>query len=54
MLIGDKRVLATEKAKGSYPKFSWRVASGATKYLRVEIRTLQGDMIALTNPIWLN
>jgi hypothetical protein len=53
MLIGDKGVLATEKAGGSNPKFSWRVASGATKYLRVEVRTLQGDMIALTNPIWL-
>jgi len=53
-LIGDKGVLATDKATGNNHKFSWRIASGSTKYLRVEVRTLQGDMVALTNPIWLN
>ncbi|MFT2009783.1 CehA/McbA family metallohydrolase [Pontibacter sp. 13R65] len=52
-LVGDEGVLATEKATGGNLKFSWRVASGSTKYLRVEVRTLQGDMVALTNPIWL-
>lgn len=53
-LVGDKGVLASEKATGNNSKFSWRVAPGSTKYLRVEVRTLQGDMVALTNPIWLN
>ncbi|QCR24478.1 CehA/McbA family metallohydrolase [Pontibacter sp. SGAir0037] len=52
-LVGDKGILASEKATGSNPTFSWRIAAGATKYLRVEVRDLKGDMVALTNPIWL-
>ncbi|WP_229970891.1 CehA/McbA family metallohydrolase [Pontibacter harenae] len=52
-LIGEEGVLATEKAKGGSLNASWRVATGSTKYIRVEVRNMQGDMVALTNPIWL-
>lgn len=52
-LVGDKGIIATEKVTGNKAKLSWQIKPGSTKYLRVEIRTPQGDMLALTNPIWL-
>ncbi|MCC9138035.1 CehA/McbA family metallohydrolase [Pontibacter silvestris] len=53
-LIGDKGALTTEKVKGNKTELSWQVDSKSTKFLRVEIRTSKGDMVALTNPIWLS
>lgn len=53
-LVGEKGVLATENSIGGNREFSWQVDSGNTKYLRVEIRTIEGGMLALTNPIWLH
>ncbi|OUJ74830.1 CehA/McbA family metallohydrolase [Hymenobacter crusticola] len=53
-LHGDKGEVAPKKvATGSTAVLRWIIKAGATKYVRVEVRTPQGDMIALTNPIWL-
>ncbi|WP_324670968.1 CehA/McbA family metallohydrolase [Hymenobacter sp. GOD-10R] len=53
-LHGEKGVLFTEQAAiGKAATWHWTVPAGATKYVRVEVRTPQGEMLALTNPIWL-
>jgi hypothetical protein len=51
-LIGDQGIIFTEKlAKNNY---EWTLPSKSTKYIRVEVRDPKGQMLALTNPIWLN
>jgi hypothetical protein len=32
----------------------WPLPPGRPRYLRVEVRTPQGAMLALTNPIWVH
>jgi hypothetical protein len=50
-LIGEHGTISTEK--GSKQRFKWPIPTGSTKYIRVEIRDAKGQMLALTNPIWL-
>ncbi|WP_310397653.1 CehA/McbA family metallohydrolase [Hymenobacter sp.] len=53
-LCGDQGVIATENVVSAKPAgLRWTVKAGSTKYLRVEVRTPRGEMVALTNPIWL-
>ncbi len=52
-LHSDKGVLRTGKATAASGQFGWDVPAGSARYLRVEARTPQGDMLALTNPVWL-
>ncbi len=50
----DKGVLMTERnTSAASEKFGWDVPAQSAKYIRVEVRTPQGDMLALTNPVWL-
>jgi hypothetical protein len=54
-LYGDKGVIATEKASLTKAgELHWTIKAGSTRYVRVEVRTPQGEMIALTNPIWFS
>ncbi len=31
----------------------WETVSDATRYVRAEVRTLRGEMLALSNPVWI-
>ena len=53
-LIGEKGIISTKKAESSKISFSWNVIPSLSKYFRIEVRTQDGDMLALTNPIWLH
>ncbi|MDF7815055.1 CehA/McbA family metallohydrolase [Hymenobacter sp. YC55] len=54
-LLGANGVLATSPvaASGS-TTVQWQLPPGLPRYLRVEVRTPQGAMLALTNPIWVS
>ena len=52
-LYGDKGVIVNQKASSATTTLRWSIKQGSTKYVRVEVRTPQGEMLALTNPIWL-
>jgi hypothetical protein len=54
-LHGDQGVLATvNSASTKTTAWHWATKAGATKYVWIEVRTPAGEMLALTNPIWLN
>ena len=54
-LHSDQGVLATSPvALGSPTVVRWPLRGARPRYLRVEVRTAQGTMLALTNPIWVS
>ncbi len=32
----------------------WETVSDATRFVRAEVRTLRGEMLALSNPVWID
>ncbi|MFD1875167.1 CehA/McbA family metallohydrolase [Hymenobacter bucti] len=54
-LRSDLGVLATNPVAASGPTVvRWPLPNAHPRYLRVEVRTPQGAMLALTNPIWVS
>jgi hypothetical protein len=31
----------------------WETVSDATRYVRAEVRSARGEMLALSNPVWI-
>lgn len=53
-LRSDQGVLATSPVAPSSPTVvRWPLSGARPRYLRVEVRTPQGTMLALTNPVWV-
>ena len=53
-LYGDKGKIGPEKPAALKGRaLSWCMEPGSTKYVWIEVRTPQGQQLALTNPIWL-
>jgi hypothetical protein len=54
-LHGERGVLARSPVAATGPTVvRWPLPPGRPRYLRVEVRTPQGAMLALTNPIWVS
>ncbi|WP_158795466.1 CehA/McbA family metallohydrolase [Pedobacter sp. L105] len=53
-LIGSKGLLFKIPVTSDSKMIRLKVKRGSTFYIRAEIRKLDGKMLALTNPIWLN
>jgi hypothetical protein len=51
-LIGEQGILFTEKA--DQDQYKWTIPLALTKYIRIEVRDSENQMLVLTNPIWLN
>ncbi|EOR96176.1 secreted protein [Arcticibacter svalbardensis MN12-7] len=47
-------ILKTIAIKTSDESINWKLNGDAPTFLRVEVRNAQGDLLALTNPAWLN
>jgi hypothetical protein len=50
-LIGEQGTIFTESADKA--EHQWALPTLSKKYIRIEVRDAKGQMLALTNPIWL-
>ncbi|WP_131677579.1 CehA/McbA family metallohydrolase [Arcticibacter eurypsychrophilus] len=52
-LHSDSGLIKSYTVKTSNESMNWKLSGSAYRYLRVEVRTSKGDLLAFTNPVWL-
>jgi len=52
-LIGSTGIIDTRKVNDDNVELDFTIKRGGNSYLRAELRKANGDMVAMTNPVWL-